>query len=86
MEIKFNLNPSVLTLLGGLILTTSSGTLWALQKHFDGRYLLIADSLQGKLLDRQRDLIVEESKDQPNQKLIEEYKIQIEELKQKLGK
>jgi hypothetical protein len=65
---------------------TVAGAVWGLEKHFDDRYLLIAESFEGKLLDRKRDLIIEQSKPKPNQSLIDLYKIQIEELKQKLGK
>jgi hypothetical protein len=85
MKVEFELTPGTISLIAGAIMMIGSGSLWALQEHFDNRYFLVADSLQGKLLDRKRDLIIEQSQEKPNQKLINLYLIQIEELKQKLG-
>lgn len=34
-----------------VITTLSGGAVWALETRFDARYLLVAESLEGKLLD-----------------------------------
>ena len=87
MEINFGKVSVIAGAIVGTLTVLSflmGGAVWALEQHFDNRYLLIAESLEGKLLDRKRDLLIEKDKENPNRSLIDLYKLQIQELEVKI--
>ena len=69
----------------GMIIT---GAVWALEAHFDQRYILVADSLQGALLEKQEQIFVEELKKNPTEddlNYLKFLKKQEKQLQQQLG-
>ena len=69
-----------------LMTTIAGGAVWGLEQRFDERYVLVAESLQGKLLDIQEKIFLEKQKVNPNAASIEFWKLQEKQLKQKIEK
>jgi hypothetical protein len=78
---------AVIGIVGGVIaaLTAlSGGAVWALEQRFDERYVLVAESLEGKLLDKQEQIFREELKDDPDKEVLKFLRLQEKQLKQKI--